>query len=131
MSKSVIYSANTNSQSVVATGSVINFGSIVRRYGQNLNLSGGNVVTSGIGYYNVDVNVSFTVASGTTATIQIFKDGVAVEGAEAILTTGTNTYQATIPCLIRNNCCCESIITVVISGVGATVINASIVVEKE
>lgn len=57
MSKSVIYANNSSTQTTVATGSIINFGSIVRRYGCNLNLSGGNVVIDGSGYYDVDVNV--------------------------------------------------------------------------
>lgn len=131
MSKSVIYAANSTQQNFVASGTIINFGSIVRKYGCNLNLSGGNVVIDGSGYYDVDVNVSFTSAAGTV-TVQVYKDGVAIQGATAIVTAAaTTSYSVTIPCLTRETCCCESTITVVISGTAGTIDNASIVVEKE
>lgn len=126
-----MYAANTSTQAYVATGTTINFGSVVRRYGNNIALSGGNVVVRGAGYYNVDVNIGFTGAAGT-ATIQVFKDGVAIPGATATITTAADTnFAVTIPTLIREVCCNESTITVVISGVAGNVVNAAIVVEKE
>lgn len=131
MSRSILYAANLNNQDFVAAGTIINFGNIIRRYGCNLNLSGGNVTIDGAGYYDTDINVTFTAAAGTVS-IQIYKDGVAVPGAEATLTTAATTnYSLTIPAMIRENCCCESIITVVISGAVGTVSNATIKVEKE
>lgn len=130
MSRSLIYSANTNSQSL-ASGSVINFGSPVRRFGCNLAMSGGNVVVKGEGYYSIDTNISFTASAGT-ATIQVYKDGVAIPGATATVTTATSTsYQVSIPSVIRQSCCVESTITVTITGVTPTVSNAAIEVVKE
>lgn len=131
MSKSILYAANTNPQTFIANGSIVNFGSIIRRYGCNVVLSGGNAVVDGQGYYDVDVNLTFTAAAGTVV-VQIFKDGVAVQGAEATITTVADTsYAVTIPTIVRQSCCCESTITVVISGVAGTISNASIKVEKE
>lgn len=130
MSKSVIYAANTATQDYVATGTVVNFGSIVRRYGGNLGLSGGNIIADGIGYYNADVNLSLTGAG--TISVQVYKDGAPITGAEATITgVADTTYSVTIPCLIRQTCCCESTITVVVSGTTGTITNAAIVVEKE
>lgn len=131
MSKSILYAANINDQAFVAAGTIINFGNIIRRYGCNLNLSGGNAIINGTGYYDVDVNLTFTAAAGTVS-IQIYKDGVAVPGAEATITTAATTnYSVTIPAIIKENCCCESTITVVISGAAGTLSNATIKVEKE
>ena len=50
MSKSALYTANTSTQNV-AVNNVINLGSIIRRYGCNLDLSGSNI-TCYIGNWN-------------------------------------------------------------------------------
>lgn len=131
MSKSILYAANTSDQAFVAGGSIVNFGSLVRRYGCNLGMSGGNVTINGQGYYNVDVNLTFTAAAGTVS-VQLFKDGVAVPGATASRSTAADiVYSLTIPAIVRENCCCESALTVAISGAAGNVSNAAIVVEKE
>ena len=130
MSKALLYAANTSTQAYVATGTVINFGNVVRRYGSNINLSGGNISVNGSGYYNIDAHFTFNGAAGT-ATIQLYKDGVAIPGAVATqVESATGTYAVTIPAVIREVCCCESTITAVISGVAGNVTNAAIVVEK-
>ena len=131
MSKSVLYAANTSTQAFAATGTVINFGSIVRRYGDNLALSGGNVVARGCGYYDIDTNITFNGAAGTVV-VQIYKDGVPIPGATTSTTIAANVNaQVSIPAIIREVCCNESTITVVISGVAGNVINAAIDVEKK
>lgn len=128
MSKSVIYAANTVSQ----TGSVIDFGNIIRRYGCNLKLSGGNIEVTGAGYYDLDVNITFLASGAGTATIQVYFDGVAVPGAKVTFTTESATnYAISIPSIIKQNCNCTGTIAVVISGVAGNVSNAGIVVEKE
>ena len=127
--KSAIYAANTASQDVSANG-VINFGSVVRRFGQNCNLSGGNVVVDGSGYYDVDVNINFLGSATDTATFTVFKDGTAIPGASATVTTAASTAgTVTIPAVIREICCCESTITVG-CDIAITVSNAAIVVKK-
>lgn len=129
MSKSIIYAVNTNNQ-VLTADSVISFGNIVRRYGCNLDLSGGNVEVKGAGYYNIDTNFTFDAAAGN-ATITLYKDGVEIPGAKATITTAASTnYAISIPAVIRQNCDCTDTITAVISGVGVSVKNASIIVDK-
>ena len=48
MSKSAIYTVNPATQEVAVDG-VINLGSIIRRYGPNLNLNGVGISISGMG----------------------------------------------------------------------------------
>lgn len=130
MSKSVLYSANTNSQTVAING-IINFGTIIRRYGCNCNLSGGNAVISGTGYYNIDTAFTFTASDAGTAVITLFNDGVAIPGATVSFTTAANSiYAVSIPAIIRQMCCCNSTITAIVTGVAGTVNNASILVSK-
>lgn len=132
MSKSVLYTANTSTQPFVATGTIVNFGTPVRRYGNNINVSGGNVVVDGIGYYNLDTNLTVEATGAGALLVQVFKDGVAITGASATITVAADTtYAVTIPAIVRENCCCESTITVVVSGVAGNVTNAAMVVEKE
>lgn len=131
MSKSVLYSANTASQATTAAGTTINFGTIVRRYGCNAELSGGNAVVKGSGYFDVNVNITFTASGAGTAVVQVLKDGTAVTGATASITTAESTaYTVNIPCVVRNTCPCESVLTVLISGVATTVSNAAVAVQK-
>lgn len=130
MSKSLIYAANNLSQTVAA-GDNINFGSIVRRYGCNLNLSGGNVAVSGAGYYDVSVNISATPITAGLMTLKLYKNGVAIPGAEASFTVGADTiYPMSFSAVIRQTCAVDTAITAELSGVGADVTNAAIEVIK-
>ncbi len=117
---------------IVPVGGIINFGTPVRRYGCNLDMSNGNVVAKGTGYYNFDTNVSFTAGSSGDAVLTYYKDGVAIPGATVTfgVASGVN-YALSVPFMIRQNCCCDAIITAVLTGITATVNTASIVVEKE
>lgn len=130
MGKSLLYAANTTSQTVSSTGTVLNFGTIVRKRGCNANLSGGNIVLSGVGYYNVYVNLTFTSSAAGTEQFQVYKDGTVIPGATASLTVAEgSTYAVCIPCIIRDTCCCESTLTASVSGVSGTVNNASVMVK--
>lgn len=131
MSNSVLYAVNSNTQTL-PIGSTINFGNIVRRYGCNCNLSGGNVVLKGTGYYNINTNFSFVAGGAGTATIALYKDGVAIPGAFASRATAeAGAYVMSIPAIVRQTCCCDSQITAVVTGVATTLNNATITVVKE
>lgn len=134
MSKSVIYTANTSSQSVAVNG-LINPGTVIRRFGPNLALSGNAIQIDGAGYYDIDA--SFTVAPTTAGnvTISVLKDGVVIPGAVATQsTTADNSpVNISISSLVREFCpCCEGIsnLTFMLTGTAASVTNSSIVVEK-
>lgn len=129
---SAVYACNTSVQAITAdTATVINFGSVIRAYGPSTSVSGGNVTTDASGYYVGDINVTLLATAAGTATIQILKDGVAVPGATATVTTAVGDYAISIPFMIRNTCCCESTITAVCTSSGAaTISNAAILVRK-
>lgn len=131
MSKSALYLANSNAQPYVVTGTTVNFGSVVRKYGCNAYVSGGNPVVDGIGYYAITANLNFTGTSSGNVTVQLYKDGVAIPGAVGIVTVASGIAESvTIPAIIRQHCCCESTITAVISGTTGSVDNAAIEVIK-
>lgn len=131
MNGALLYAANENTQAYVAAGTVIDFGETVRRHGNNIILSGGNVEVEGAGFYSGIVNLSFTGAAGT-ATIQVYKNGVPIRGARVIRTTVADTsFVAAIPFAIRDKCCCGDVITVGISGVAGNVTNAAILTVKD
>lgn len=131
MSNCVLYAANKQSQSFVAAGTVVNFGQPVHGYGNAIVLSGGNAVLNCQGYFAVIANVSFTATTGGTITIQLYKDGVAIPGAQAtVIAVANGGYAVAVPAILRQKCCCESVITAEISGATGTVTNAAIVVGK-
>ena len=134
MSKSAIYTANTFEQNVLEDG-IINLGTIIRRYGPNINLSGNAIQIGGVGYYDVDAN--FTVAPTAIGdfTITMYKNGDPVPGASATTYSGTSDTAAnvSITSLVREFCnCCEGLsnLTFILSGSAATISNVAIVVEK-
>lgn len=134
MSKSAIYTVNSTDQ-ILAAGSTIDLGSIIRRFGQNINLNGNNIVVSGAGYYNIDVQVTITGTTAGTATITLMKDNVAVQGANASYSLAVGDVTTIgINALIREyGCCCNntSNLSLMISGIGATINNVAVVIEKE
>ena len=131
MGKSLVYAVNTATQAVPVNGT-ISFGNVVRRYGCDTNVSGGILNVSGIGYYSIDANFEFEGTAAGTATITLYKDGVAIPGATAIRSTAdATTYAVTIPTVVRQKCCCESAITVVVTGSAIDVTNATIRAIKE
>ena len=128
--KSALYAANTTPQAL-PINSVISFGSIVRRFGSNFNLSGGNLVAMGAGYFDLDAAFNvFGTATGN-ATITLYKDGVAIPGAtQTVGVADGSRTNVTIPVIIRNNCCRDITITAVLTGAGATINTATIAAEK-
>lgn len=129
MCKSAMYAANTGTQAVTS-GSPVNFGMIVRRFGRNLNLAGGNVVLDGSGYYEIMVNMTFTADTAGEVNVYIYKDGIQIPGATVSVPGTANTeYPITIPAILRNKCCRESFITV-IADADITVTNAAVSAKK-
>lgn len=130
MSTALIYAANTIPQDV-AIGETVNFGTPIRRYGKNLAMSGGNVVATGEGYYIVDASINFTAAAGTT-TFQMYENGMAIPGARVDRTTSAATeYDVKIPTFtIRNKCCLDKTLTLVVTGAAITDAVATINVVK-
>lgn len=132
MSKSVLYGVNRTAQTIVV-GDRVNFGNIIRKYGCNINMSGGEVNITGEGYYNLDASITFVAGAEGIATITLLKDGSIIPGAGASQTVASgDTVTLTIPpSVIREKCCCESTITAVISGVIGVINNATIRVVKD
>ena len=134
MAQSAIYVVN-NSVQDVAAGGIINLGTIIRRFGRNLNLSGNGIQVAGEGYY--DINASITVSPSTDGEVTVtgYKDGVAIPGLIATETAAAagDYINLSLVGLIREACyCCESLssLTFVLSGLNASVTNVAVVVKK-
>lgn len=127
---SLLYAANTAPQALTV-GGVVDFGSVVRRYGNNINLSGGNVVLSGAGYYDIDTNITLTTTTAGIAILTLYKDGVAIPAATASITMAAgDTYNVSIPAIVREKCCGDDTLTLVLSGITATIVSAGATVVK-
>lgn len=129
---SALYAANRSTQ-VIPEGvpTVIDFGQIVRRFGNQIDMSGGNVSIKSAGYYDMDTNFILSATAGEVR-IQLFQNGSPVPGAYAALTAVADTlYSVTIPDIVKNTCCSEEVITAVVtSDSEVTISNAAIKIEK-
>lgn len=131
MDKALVYAVNTSSQ-VLAVNSNVSFGSAHRKLGCACKVNDGNLIADGEGHFKVNMGVSLTAGGAGILTLQAYKNGVAIAGAEASRTVADATgYAITLPEFVINNSCCEkhSVITLVISGVAATVTNAAATLE--
>ena len=129
---SALYAANRNAQVIPAgVPTVIDFGQIVRRLGNQINMSGGNASVLNAGYYDMDTNFTLSATAGEVR-IQLFQNGTPIPGAYAIVTAAADTlYSVSIPNIIKNTCCSEEVITAVATSDGEiTISNAAIKIEK-
>ena len=134
--KPLIYVALTT-PTAVTTNNVVPFSTIVRRRGCGINLSGNTVAITDTGsnYYDVDVSVTFTAPVAGDVTFVLQQNGTAVTGAtatETITTPTTEVRSISFPATIRtfNNIGFDSL-TLVVTGVGVTISNATMRVVQD
>ena len=133
MSKSLIQVTNQSSQNV-AVNSIISLGSVQRRYGCNLRLSGNSIEVEGQGYYTVDANIAVAPTAAGNVTVALYSNGTPVTGAIAYGSVSTAGSPITLPitATLRQGCCCDNADTltlVLLAGAGV-VQNVSMRVEK-
>ena len=133
MSKSLIQTVNQSSQTV-ANNSIIELGSVLRRFGCNCRLNGNAIEVSGEGYYKIDANVTLAPTAVGNVTVAVYKNGVALTGATATGSVSTAGQSVTLPIqtTIREGCCCDggTTLTLVLVSGASTVTNVAMRVEK-
>lgn len=133
MSRSLIQTANQSTQNI-AENSIISLGSVQRRYGCNLRLSGNAIEADGEGYYTAICNVSVAPTVAGPVTVALYNNGVQIPGAIAYgaVSTAGNSVTLPIEATIRQGCRCDSadnLTCVLIAGAGV-VRNIAMRVEK-
>ena len=131
MSRAALYTVNATDQ-IVAAGGQISPGGIIRRFGCNADIVGGNITLNGSGYYEVSAQITLTGTTAGNTTIELLKDGVAIPGAETELTLAVGVVDTIgINTIVRQMCFDgASTLTFVLTGTAATVNNISTVVTK-
>lgn len=129
--KSAIYTA-MQTPTGVAVGGVIPLGSLIRRYGRDLELNGNAVNLTGAGYYDVDASISVAPIAAGTVTVSLYQNGVAVPGASASAALAEGTVSdLSITALVRQVCCAAgSALTLVLTGAASTVSNVALRVQR-
>lgn len=131
---SAIYTANTTPQ-VLLGNAQIPFGSIVRRYGQNLNLEGFGITACGSGYYKCDCSVTLEPTAIGNVSAQLYVNGEPYPGAiqTGYAAAAGNPVPLSFPAIIRiPKCGCNDTLTlsVRLGDEGATVTNMAFSAEK-
>ena len=135
MSKSLLYTVNTSVQEVPING-IIEPGTTIRRFGQNIVLSGNGIQIEGAGYYEINADFTLAPTAAGEATITAYLDGVAIPGATATVTAtaGGDFINLSIVAVIKEGCpCCNGVktLTFVLSDTASSITNSAIVVEKK
>lgn len=134
MSKSALYTANTSNQTIQDNG-IISPGTIIRRFGPNINLVGNAIQITGAGYYEFNSSITIAPTAEGEVTVAIYKDGVPIQGATATETAAAagDNINLSISAIVREFCsCCDGLsnFTFVLTGVESTIINIAATVEK-
>lgn len=129
--KSAVFTA-MQTPTVVAVNGDVPLGSLIRRYGNDIELNGNAVNLTGAGYYDVDASISIAPIAAGTVTVTLFKDGVPVPGANASAALAAGTVgDLNITALVRQVCCAAgTALTLVLSGAAATVSNVALRVRR-
>jgi hypothetical protein len=140
--KSAIYTANTTPTTITLTTAqptaVLPLGTVVRRFGRNIQLSGNGILLDGEGYYDINASVTMTPTTAGNYTVSLFRDGVAIPGAtQTVTATAAGTVTINIPAIVRLQCCdssstIQAVITTPTATLPATVTinNVGVTVEK-
>ena len=135
MSRSAIYTINSSVQTVPLNG-IIDPGTVIRRFGCNLFLSGNGIREVGEGYYEYNITVTAAPSAVGVVTITAYKDGVAIPGATASETVAAadDLVNLSLDFILREPCnCCEdggSSITFVLTGTASNINNIAITAVK-
>lgn len=132
MGKSLIQTANPSSQAV-AVNNIVSLGSVQRRYGCNLRLSGNAIEMGGEGYFAVDVTATLAPTAIGSATIALYVDGTPVPGATATGSIAAIGDSITLPIATTlRRSCCEDVnnVTVVLTAGASNVNNINVRIEK-
>lgn len=133
MSKSLIQTVNPTTQAVAENG-VIGLGTVLRRYGCNLRLSGNGIEATGDGYYEVTASVTVSPTAVGNVTVSMFVDGTEIPSATASGYAGEASAPVTVSIVstIRKGCRCDgaSNITFVLEEGAGNVTNISVRVVK-
>ena len=134
MGRSLIQTINQSEQTVAENG-VLSLGTVQRRYGKDLRLSGNGIEATGTGYFTATASVSLAPTAAGAATVALFDNGVQVPGAIAYGTAAAagDPVNIAIVSTIRRGCCCagaDNLTLVVVEGAG-TAQNVSLRVVEE
>lgn len=135
MSKSLIYTANTSTQTLNVNG-IVNLGTTVRRFGPNLSLSGNAIQIAGAGYYKINAAFVCSPSEIGDVTITAYLNNTPIQGAIASGSVAAANDFITLPIntVVREGCqCCEGLsnLTFVLTGISSEVSNVSLTVTKE
>lgn len=138
---------NTSPQEL-ATGEVLNFGEVYRRYDRRgscglraFETNGASITLQHPGIYHLTATITFTGTAAGDASFQLAEAGVLVPSAVATgtvttATTEINTVTLDYLVLVDNNCILNNVsstkvLTLVNTGIGTTVTNLVLNIVKE
>lgn len=134
MARSLIQTANQSTQNVTSN-SIIALGSVQRRFGCNLRMSGNAIEIDGEGYYTIKCDVSVAPTAAGPVTVALYKNGAQIPGAIAYGTVATagSPISLSMNTTVRQGCCCDSAdnLTCVLLAGDGVVRNISLGVVKE
>ena len=107
---SAIYTVNATNSAVTTTAGTfvqVPFGSVIRRFGKNLQLDGGSILMCGFGYYDCEVTATLVPTGTDPVTVQLRKDGALVPGATVTVTPAAGDYVALPIGSVVRNCGCD------------------------
>lgn len=106
MSKSAIYTVNDTNTAVATENQqfvTVPFGTVIRRFGPNLQLNGDGIQANGCGYYTFNVSLTLLPTEVGEISAQLYLNGEPIQGAIATgyAATAGNPVNLTLNPMIR------------------------------
>ncbi len=123
-----------NSPTATLSGSKLELGTTIRRFGCGISQEGDGIILKGSGYYLINASITLTPEAAGTVTVNLLQDGTQVSGAtgsETVAAAGTPT-NISITSIVKLSCCGDAITNLSLELIGgnATVNNTAITIVK-
>ena len=134
MSRALLQTVNPSVQAIEVNG-IISPGTVVRRYGCNIQLSGNGQEISGEGYYKLLGTVTVEPTTIGNVSVSLLENGVQIPGAISSGYAAAADAPVTLPivCTVRKQCCGSGVssITCVLTEGAGNVTNYSMQITKD
>ena len=128
--KSAIYLQNSGVYSVTE-GNTIPLGNVIRRFGQNTQVSGSGIALGGCGYYKVTATFTIVPTAVGVVGVSLTNAGTTVSSNMSYASTASEPVSLTVVSLVRIVCDSErGFLEFVLSNGSGSVAASNVVVEK-
>lgn len=128
MAKAFAYVVNTTPQTITGGGAV-SFGTAIHGFGctsgaRTVQVTNGNIVLAGCGYYMLIVGANVTSSAAGNVTLSVYQDGTLVAQNSEAIAAASDPASITVPVGVKVGCGTSTLTLVVTDSAGNPTVTA-------